>query len=110
MENLFVYGTLKEPEIQKKIFGRAAQGTPDVLPEYTRTSLEIQGSTYPIAVPKEGAVIQGMVIEVGLDELKLIDEFETTTYQRVKVTLKSGKTAWVFVISDDTLAAYARFF
>jgi len=110
MESLFVYGSLKDPETQKKIFGRAAQGIPDILPGYTRSSIEIQGNMYPIAIPKEGASIAGMVIEIGLDELNLVDAFETTTYQRINVTLKSGKTAWAYVISDDTLAAFARFF
>ena len=109
MENLFVYGGLKDAELQKQVFGRSTRGTPDVLQEYSLSAIDISGNTYPIAIPKENKEIEGLVIEITPSELVKIDAFETDTYQRIKVTLKSGKQAWVYAISDRTLAAYSRF-
>jgi len=36
MGNLFVYGTLKDPKVQKMVFGRVEAGTPDTLDGYKK--------------------------------------------------------------------------
>jgi gamma-glutamylcyclotransferase (GGCT)/AIG2-like uncharacterized protein YtfP len=108
MENLFVYGTLKDPDIQKQVFGRSTPGTPDLLPGYSMSAIDINGETYPIAFPKEGKEIEGLVLQVSIAELTKTDEWESDTYQRVKVTLKSGKQAWVYSASEQVLNAYGK--
>jgi len=110
MENLFVYGALKDPEFQKKIFGRAVQGVPDVLPGYVRSSIEVNGNTYPVAMPNEKGEMDGLVIMIGPDEMAHIEAFEETTYEKKRVTLKSGRQAWVYVASEQVLEAFSKFF
>ncbi|MDP3916693.1 MAG: gamma-glutamylcyclotransferase family protein [Nanoarchaeota archaeon] len=95
MKKLFVYGTLKNPEIQKSIFGRIAQSSPDVLQGYTRSKIRID-KIYPIIIKKRGKFVRGLVISVNPKELKLIDKYETNSYKRQKVALKSGTNAQVY--------------
>ncbi len=96
MKNLFVYGTLQLPEIQLLVLGRALPGTPDVLDDYEKTTITLESNTYPIIRPKAGTSITGQVLTVTADDLPKLDLYETAAYQRVRVTLRSGLTAWVY--------------
>ncbi|NLD98952.1 MAG: gamma-glutamylcyclotransferase [Fibrobacter sp.] len=96
MELLFVYGTLREPAIQKKIFGRIIPGSPGVLHGYKISSKEFTDGIYPVIFPQEMDIVKGMVLEVTSSELSNCDEYEGDGYTRFKVTLESGKTAWVY--------------
>ena len=96
MNQLFVYGTLQLEKVQQEVFGRYDPGTPDSLEGYTKTTIEINNNTYPI-LDKGNDLIYGIVIEVTNAELIKIDEYETDNYQRIKVTLKSEREAWVYV-------------
>ena len=42
-------------------------------------------------------VIEGTVLSITEDELERADEYETDDYKRIRVTLRSGKQAWVYV-------------
>ena|SRR3989344_3321483 len=95
MEKLFVYGTLKKPEVQKSVFGRITKTSSDVLLNYTRSKIKID-NVYPIIIPKKGGYVRGLVFLVSSKELKLIDDYETNSYRRQKVFLKSGESAWVY--------------
>ena len=98
MENkLFVYGTLTNPEIQQRVFGRVAQVVPDVLKGYSKSGIEVDGEKYPLIIPNEGEKIEGSVIDVTNSELRSIDEYETDAYERIKVVLESGMPAWCYV-------------
>lgn len=96
MENLFVYGTLKESKIQKKIIGREVKGDDDILEGYVMSKIIIEGEEYPILIEGEGKM-GGKLISVSSDELKKTDEYETSAYARKRVRLKSGKEGWVYV-------------
>jgi gamma-glutamylcyclotransferase (GGCT)/AIG2-like uncharacterized protein YtfP len=95
VELLFVYGTLKEPEVQSRVIGRIIKGIPDTLNGYTKSTITINNNTYPIISQGEGNV-EGLILEVTTEELKKLDEYETSAYKRKKVTLKSGKEAWAY--------------
>ena len=95
MEALFVYGTLKDPAVQQNVIGRVVSIVPDVLECYLKSTITINGKTYPIIVPGLGNV-EGFVISVTHDELRLLDEYETSAYKRKKVILKSGRSAWAY--------------
>ena len=97
MENLFIYGTLMDPEVQKQVIGRTQKPTTDVLEGYRKLNITISDERYPIVVRHEEGKVDGQVIELTEQELKAVDEYETQSYRRVNVTLKSGKNAWVFV-------------
>ena len=95
MENIFAYGTLKDPKVQKYIFGKIAKSSPAVLLDDARSKTKID-KIYPIIIKKKGNFVRGMVFSVTQKELKLIDEYEGKPYKRQKVILKSGVSAWVY--------------
>lgn len=95
-ERLFVYGTLLDPAIQKRVFGRITSGQPDKLAGYQKDRVRLGGNVYPIIQPKAGGIVEGAVLSVTLAELALIDRYEGDAYQRQKVRLVSGRPAWVY--------------
>lgn len=98
MHYLFTYGTLQDLSIQKQVFGRTLAGIQDVLYGY-RISLEkIMGRYLVIekATNKESK-IEGIVYELQDSELLKVDLYEGEAYKKIKVVLKSGKSAWVYV-------------
>jgi len=97
MEQLFVYGTLKDPLVQKKVIGKAVQGILDILEGFAISRIKLGNVVYPILIRKNGSEAKGLVISVTPKELKLIDDYETNAYERQKAVLKSGKAAWAYV-------------
>jgi len=97
MEKLFVYGTLKNPEIQKYVFGRIADMKPANLEGYKKSIIKISRNSYPIIIPYKKSSVKGFVISVSKKEIKLIDTYETNAYRRKKVMLKDGILAWVYM-------------
>lgn len=97
-EKIFIYGTLADPEVQKRVWGRVTRHTADRLKGYKKVQIEIADETFPALIPGDGS-IDGFVMEVSEDELKKIDEYETKAYKRKKVRLVSGQLVWVYVKS-----------
>lgn len=106
-ENLFSYGTLQKPEVQLKLFGRLLNGAKDILKGYKIVSIEVtdesflakgEGKFQRTLVPSKenDDSIEGIVFELSTEELLLADKYEPDNYQRVIVTLKSGKEAWIY--------------
>jgi gamma-glutamylcyclotransferase (GGCT)/AIG2-like uncharacterized protein YtfP len=93
---LFVYGTLKEPRVQKKVLGRTVPGELNTLADYKKCSIQLGRRIYPAIRSEVGSSVEGLVIAVTPAELKQIDRYETDAYQRKKVTLTSGRQAWVY--------------
>lgn len=109
---LFSYGTLQLTAVQIANFGRALTGQADAMVGWRRAMVEIQdpevvrqsGETHhPIVSPSgnQADEIAGIVFEITPEELLAADAYEVSDYQRVEVTLKSGKTAWVYVKACD---------
>ncbi len=96
MHNLFVYGTLKDPEVQKKVIGRVAESQNGSIDGYAKSKIVLKGITYSILV-KGTEEIEGVVLQVTEEELKKLDVFETKAYRRVMDKLRSGASAWVYV-------------
>lgn len=92
VEYLFVYGTLKLPEMQQHLVGRIIPGTPATLHGY-HSYYQLD---YPVALPQPGSSIKGLLLEITAAELARFDEYEGDTYQRVRVTLDSGLQAWLY--------------
>lgn len=108
MEYLFSYGTLQDLPVQQATFGRALSGTPDSLPGYALSMVEIDdpqvvatsGKTHHPIVRHTGSAadaIEGTVFLVTDAELRQSDEYEVDAYVRVSVLLASGLSAWVYV-------------
>ncbi len=102
MELLFSYGTLRSKQIQMQIFNKVLVGTQDQILGYKLKSLQIEEefgmADYVVAVPSENLedIIHGAVFEVSHSELLKVDQFESNSYKRVQVKLKSGRTAWIY--------------
>jgi len=106
MDHLFSYGTLQQPEVQLRVFGRKLRGMKDSLEEYKITQPEsiagnqfTSGSRYPIAVftGNPGDHIHGVLYEVAGEDLVRTDRYEGPLYKRVEVTIRSGRKAWAYV-------------
>jgi gamma-glutamylcyclotransferase (GGCT)/AIG2-like uncharacterized protein YtfP len=105
---LFSYGTLRQENVQLASFGRILSGSPDALPGYATTMIEI---TDPEVVAKSGMKFHPMVVETGNPsdevpgalfliteaELAAADAYEVSDYRRIEVSLRSGRRAWVYV-------------
>ncbi|WP_326641469.1 gamma-glutamylcyclotransferase [Streptosporangium sp. NBC_01755] len=107
---LFSYGTLRQREVQLSTFGRELDGTPDLLPGYTVTTVEITDpdviavsgtARHPIvrATGDLSHAVEGTVFAITDAELAAADDYEVADYRRVFVRLASGVLAWVYIDS-----------
>jgi gamma-glutamylcyclotransferase (GGCT)/AIG2-like uncharacterized protein YtfP len=107
---LFSYGTLRQAEVQLANYGRLLDGQTDTLAGYCLIPVEI---TDPDAVRVSGKAVHtiavasgdvadriaGVVFTLSEAELAATDAYETESYARVKTTLESGRSAWVYVLA-----------
>lgn len=109
-ELLFSYGTLQKEKTQLALFGRILYGSPDTLPGYKTDSIEITDESFLskgeqkhqlTAVPSgnKNQVISGTALELTTEELLAADKYEPAGYTRIKVTLGSGKEAWLYTFT-----------
>jgi len=97
-ESLFVYGTLKDPKVQKEvIISREISGETAVLNDYAKSEIGIDGQNYPVLVPKKGSSVDGIMLNLRPEELARIDEYETEAYKRELVKLDNRKEAWSYL-------------
>jgi hypothetical protein len=109
MPFLFSYGTLQQDDVQRATFGRPLQGHPDELPRFEPALARIEdpaqaaaiGRTHHANVTFNGHAdsrVPGTVFEVTDAELSAADDYERpASYERIAVSLASGKEAWVYV-------------
>lgn len=106
MEKLFSYGTLRDAAVQRAVFGRALEGTDDALGGYRLAQVRLAdwegarisgGDLQQTLAPAEGECVTGAVLHVSDDELRLADSYEPREYRRIKVRLRSGIEAWVYL-------------
>ncbi|ALJ19722.1 gamma-glutamylcyclotransferase family protein [Microbacterium sp. No. 7] len=108
-ELLFTYGSLRRPEVQLDTFGRLLRGETDVLTGYTLDHAEIHahrlssaaGSTVHAVLRPTGNPLDkvvGTAVVVTTEELDAADEYESTVFRRIPVTLASGRPAWVYTV------------
>ena len=110
-EKLFSYGTLQQESVQLANFGRRLNGRADVLAGWRLSTVQITDpevlaqsglAVHKILVPgKPADEIDGVVFEITPEELKAADGYETDAYKRVKVRLRSGAEAWVYVSANS---------
>jgi gamma-glutamylcyclotransferase (GGCT)/AIG2-like uncharacterized protein YtfP len=106
-EKLFSYGTLQQESVQLANFGRKLKGRADVVVGWRLAAVQINDpkvlalsglAVHKIMVPGEPTdEVDGVVFEITPEELKAADGYETGAYKRVKVKLRSGTEAWVYV-------------
>jgi gamma-glutamylcyclotransferase (GGCT)/AIG2-like uncharacterized protein YtfP len=107
-ENLFSYGTLREEAVQLAIFGHLISGMPDAILRYTLRAyvitdpkaIAISGRAEHTMLEPTGDVadqVEGTVFPLTSGELAQADAYEDKAYHRIKVRLRSGMDAWVYV-------------
>jgi len=107
-ELLFSYGTLQLEAVQLSTFGRKLVGTPDELPGFAQSMMQIDdadvvatsGKTHHPIVAFTGRrsdAVAGTVFRITVDELRNADRYEVAAYRRIGAVLRSGARAWVYV-------------
>ena len=107
-ENLFSYGTLQTEDVQRATFGRKLDGEADALPGYSLSMILIDDQNFVASsgaahhrnvrftgVPSD--LVHGTVFTVTRKELEQADAYEPFDYKRVRVQLRSGLSAWVYL-------------
>ncbi len=110
---LFSYGTLQLPAVQADVFGGPVAGTPDAVVGFVVAQLTITdpvvvatsgAAVHPILVPapsgSPGAEVTGTVFELTDAQLAAADDYEVDAYVRREFPLRSGRSAWVYVLGD----------
>jgi len=110
-ENLFSYGTLRQEEVQLATFGRRLAGRPDALVGYALKMTQIEDPSF---AAKNGVrqrtlqftgsasdVVAGVALALTRQELEQADEYEPVDYERVRIQLRSGLDAWVYLQTDQ---------
>ena len=100
MHLLFAYGTLRDPAVQRAVFGRTFRTEPDSVVGHRLGTIEIDGEAYFLLQPSEdaGDEVAGLVLSLTGAELALADAYEGQVhYARVTVSLRSGRDAFVYV-------------
>jgi gamma-glutamylcyclotransferase (GGCT)/AIG2-like uncharacterized protein YtfP len=109
-ERLFSYGTLQTLSVQLSAFGRKLTGSPDTLVGYRLRMIQItdqefvatSGAEYHRNLEFTGNssdLVDGTVFSVTKQELEQADAYEPDGYKRVRVKLRSGTEAWVYLDS-----------
>lgn len=110
LHRVFSYGTLRQSNVQRALYGRSVPTIPDTLPHWRLDWLvitdaavvEASGSDrHPILRPG-GAddSVAGAFLELTDAELAATDAYEVADYVRRHVTLASGVEAFVYVADD----------
>lgn len=97
MEQIFSYGTLQDQRVQRELFGCLIEGREDVLAGYTTEPIEIEGKQFLRAIPLADNNLSGKCLAVSKAELQKVDVYEGKNYIRVKQSLRSGISAWIYV-------------
>lgn len=104
---LFTYGTLRDPAVQRRLFGRLVQGVPDAIPGFRLGTVTIRdeaaiatsGTAIHLVVDETGDAadrVDGIVLHLTPAELAAADAYETADYRRVTVILASGAEAFLY--------------
>ncbi len=109
MPLLFSYGSLQQENVQQSTFGRLLHGEKDELVGFEMLPIQItnpqlvaiSGKSQHVTLTFNGRAdrsVTGMVFEITEAELAAADQYEKlAAYERLAVTLTSGKQAWVYV-------------
>ncbi|MEO5535865.1 MAG: gamma-glutamylcyclotransferase family protein [Pseudolysinimonas sp.] len=108
---VFSYGTLRQPHVQRALYGREVPTVDDTLPGYRLDwivitdpqVIETSGSDRHPILRRGGPTdeVAGAALELTDAELAATDDYEVDDYVRVAVLLRSGVEAFVYVAMED---------
>jgi gamma-glutamylcyclotransferase (GGCT)/AIG2-like uncharacterized protein YtfP len=90
---LFVFGTLKDGSLMRKVVGHDVSYLADSIEGYKHRE---DGEGYSDLEPDEGSEVAGFRVNLSADDLAKVDEWEDQWYKRVAVVLESGLAAWAY--------------
>jgi len=95
---LFVYGTLRQEGVQRAIFGRVAEATPDALAGFALSTILIADADAAATSGLARHLIAGATGDPAdrVQGLEAADAYETDDYARIRVRLESGIEAFVY--------------
>jgi Gamma-glutamyl cyclotransferase, AIG2-like len=118
MPLLFSYGTLRDPSVQLRVFGRTLSGTADQLVGFAQSSLEVRDPAFVAVNGSRHVIVQrtgrdedrtpGTVFELTDQELAMADAYEPAGYRRVAVRFASGRQGWVYAETKSSSEAPTR--
>ncbi|AUZ85825.1 gamma-glutamylcyclotransferase family protein [Methylophaga nitratireducenticrescens] len=104
--NLFVYGTLMDPEIMRKVSGQKHTSKVATLDGFMRK--KIKDEVFPAMIPQQGSRVAGLVyFNVPTESQRRLDQFEGAIYQKEEVLIFDDKNqplrAQTYVLSEKYL-------
>ena len=98
-EKLFVYGTLKDSKVQEDLLHMHVNGNRDLLRGFRSGNVHIENRDYKIIEEDSDSkeTIEGLVLELSMNKLRVLDKYEGKNYRRKKVKLTSGNEAWAYI-------------
>lgn len=103
MPLLFSYGTLREHDTQREVFGKIVEGVPDQLVRFDLSDVKVrdeQGPHYPNLTysGRSDSRVNGLVFDVSEADLVAADTYlNQAGYRRQPEKLASGRMAWVYL-------------
>jgi gamma-glutamylcyclotransferase (GGCT)/AIG2-like uncharacterized protein YtfP len=95
---LFSYGTIQDKTVQMELFGRELAFTEDSLSGYeVINDLEIQGKVYPRLGKAKQGLVYGRVYRLTKEQIRTVDEYETSAYCRISVKSDKGLSVQVYL-------------
>jgi gamma-glutamylcyclotransferase (GGCT)/AIG2-like uncharacterized protein YtfP len=87
---LFVYGTLRDPELLAGVLGRQTRAVEAVAPGFA--AVHYPGRIYPALVRRPGSAAPGLVLtDLTPFEWDLLDAFEGAEYRRDMIAVMIGQ-------------------
>ncbi len=113
IERLFSYGTLQTESVQLSTFGRRLSGSRDALVGYCLRMIKIEDQDFVVAsgakyhrtlefTGSASDLVEGTVFSVTQQELEQADAYEPDGYERIRVKLRSGTEAWMYLNTNQT--------
>jgi hypothetical protein len=93
---LFVYGTLGEPAVQRRLFGRTLEARSDALAGFALRPLGTSGHSIASRTGDPADRVPGLRLSPGEADLAAADAYEPEDYVRIAVRLESGTEAFVY--------------
>lgn len=99
MNNVFVYGTLRDPRVMARFVDGDVVFKETTLTNYAR--YPVLGASFPAIVEEEGKTVTGWLVEVSDEVLASFDRYEGTPhlYRREKVLTGLGE-AFTYVFNQ----------
>lgn len=114
VHELFSYGTLLDPNVQRRVFGGGVVAEPASLPGHATVDVRItdpeviaaSGSrVHPGLARATGQSVEGAVLRLSEEQLAAADTYEVADDARRRVLTSAGRLAWAYLDSRPVVAA-----